>query len=160
MPKMVTTLRKPYTQERNERLREIARERKRTEPLTVVRIDRQAAYDQMSPEKRLELTHEKKYRDFFTCLNMLVIWRNMHHETISIECQFKNLERIFGQKLTAKQSDLYLLITQYETNLKAVDNRYPFPERLIGSNYSFRYDAINELKKEAIKNLKYILEGN
>ncbi len=116
---------------------------------------------QLNADKKLKLEHDNKYRNFILNLNVLIICRSLKGESVSIEAAIKRLEFTFGRDLSNKFDDLYLFLTMYSKNLQAVITAAPFPKSksLSGTNYADRFEALNKIKSEGIKDLKNILEG-
>lgn len=110
------------------------------------------------PEDRYTL--DKILNDYLVNLNVLIFWRRKYDAEISINLAIKTLARKLGRDLSEKWSDLALFLTQYNCNTLATDEQFPYPSTkdFVNSSYTFRRDAIITLRKEAVKELKNLLE--
>ncbi len=100
---------------------------------------------------------DKILKDYLINLNVLLFWRKRH---VDLNYALKNLAYRTKKDLSEKLGELSLFLTQYFQKSLDVDIKYPYLESLSlkGSNYEFRSEAILDLRKQSVIELKNILE--
>lgn len=101
-------------------------------------------------------------RLYFVNLNVLIYWRSLKKQEVTLGYALKNLEYRLHHKLGVKYKEIELFLVEYIKESRELNLKYPYPKAVefIYSGYTDRHDKILDLRKDAVKTLKNILEGN